>query len=123
MTQAVEQGGALRRFHVGPRLSEMAVFNGVVYLAGQVPDDTAQGITGQTEQVLAMVDRLLLQAGSSRQRILMAQIFLADLADYDGMNRAWDAWVPAGHAPPRATVQAALADPGWKIEIVVTAAV
>jgi enamine deaminase RidA (YjgF/YER057c/UK114 family) len=53
----------------------------------------------------------------------MAQIFLADLADYDGMNRAWDAWVPAGHAPPRATVQAALADPGWKIEIVVTAAV
>jgi enamine deaminase RidA (YjgF/YER057c/UK114 family) len=123
MSQAVEAGQALRRFHVGPRLSEMAVHNGVVYLAGQVPDDITQDITGQTAQVLAMVDRLLLEAGSNRQRILMAQIFLADLADYDGMNQAWDAWVPAGHAPPRATVQAALANPGWRIEIVVTAAV
>jgi len=112
----------LHRFHVGDRLSEMAVHNGTVYLAGQVPDDATQDIRGQTTQVLAMVDRLLDEAGTDRARILMAQIFLADLADYDGMNEVWDDWVAPGDAPPRATVQARLARPDWKIEIVVTAA-
>jgi len=113
----------LQRFHVGPRLSETAVFNGTVYLAGQVPDDATQDIQGQTRQVLAMVDRLLAEAGSSNERILRAQIFLTDISEIAGMNVVWDAWIPAGHAPPRATVQAALAKPEWKIEIVVTAAV
>lgn len=112
----------VQRFHVGPRLSEMAVHRGTVYLAGQVPDDGTQDIRGQTRQVLAMVDKLLAEAGSDKSHLLMAQIFLADLADFDGMNAVWDAWVPAGHAPPRATVQARLARPEWKIEIVVTAA-
>ena len=112
----------VQRFHVGPRLSETAVHNRTVYLAGQVPDDASQDIRGQTAQVLAMVDRLLAEAGSDKTRILMAQIFLADLADFDGMNAVWDAWVPAGNAPPRATVQARLARPQWRIEIVVTAA-
>jgi enamine deaminase RidA (YjgF/YER057c/UK114 family) len=72
--------------------------------------------------VLAAVDALLARAGSDKSRILMAQIFLVDLADFDGMNAVWDAWVSAGHTPPRATVQAQLAKPGWKIEMVVTAA-
>ena len=109
---------SLQRFHVGDRLSEMAV-----YLAGQVPDDATQDIRGQTAQVLAMVDKLLAEAGSDRARILMAQIYLADMADFDGMNAVWDGWVAPGHAPPRATVQARLAKPAWKIEIVVTAAI
>lgn len=113
----------LHRFHVGDRLSEMAVYNGTVYLAGQVPDDASQDIRGQTAQVLAMVDRLLAEAGTDRARILMAQIYLADLADYDGMNEVWDDWVPPGDAPPRATVQAKLANAGWRIEIVITAAI
>jgi enamine deaminase RidA (YjgF/YER057c/UK114 family) len=113
----------LHRFHVADRLSEMAVHNGTVYLAGQVPDDATQDITGQTTQVLAMVDKLLAEAGTDRARILMAQIYLADMADFDGMNAVWDDWVPPGDAPPRATVQARLARPEWKIEIVVTAAI
>jgi enamine deaminase RidA (YjgF/YER057c/UK114 family) len=113
----------LQRFDVGARLSEMAVHNGTVYLAGQVPDDASQDIAGQTAQVLTMVDRLLDRAGSDKTRLLMVQIYLADLADFAGMNAVWDAWVPAGHAPPRATVQARLARPDWKIEIVATAAV
>ena len=112
----------LQRFDVGPRLSEMAIHNGTIWLAGQVPDDASQDIRGQTAQVLAMIDRLLERAGSDRTRLLMVQIYLADLADFDGMNAVWDAWVPAGHTPPRATVQAALANPGYLIEIVVTAA-
>lgn len=113
----------VQRFDVGARLSEMAVYNGTVYLAGQVADDATQDIAGQTRQVLAMVDALLARAGSDKSRILMVQIYLADLADFDGMNAIWDAWVSTGHAPPRATVQAALAKPDWKIEVVVTAAV
>jgi enamine deaminase RidA (YjgF/YER057c/UK114 family) len=112
----------LKRFHVGARLSEMAIHNSTIYLAGQVPDDGTLDIEGQTTQVLGMIDRLLTEAGSSKARILMAQIFLTDMADFAGMNKVWDAWVPAGHTPPRATVQARLANPQYRIEVVVTAA-
>jgi enamine deaminase RidA (YjgF/YER057c/UK114 family) len=113
----------LHRFHVGDRLSEIAVHNGTAYLAGQVPDDASQDIGGQTAQVLAAIDRLLAEVGSDRAHILMAQIFLADMADFAGMNAVWDDWVAPGDAPPRATVQAKLAKPEWRIEIVVTAAI
>jgi enamine deaminase RidA (YjgF/YER057c/UK114 family) len=113
----------IQRFDVGPRMSELAVCNGVAYLAGQVAADATQDIKGQTRQVLAAIDALLARAGSDKSRILRAQIFLADLADFAAMNTVWEAWVVAGQTPPRATVQAALAKPEWKIEVVVTAAV
>lgn len=113
---------SITRYHVGPRLSETAVHNGTVYLAGQVPDDTTEDIRGQTAQVLAMVDRLLAEAGSDKSRILTTQIFLADIGDITAMNEVWDAWIPAGNTPPRATVQAKMANAAYKIEIVVTAA-
>ena len=112
----------IQRFDVGPRMSEMAVHNGVAYLAGQIAEDASQGIAGQTRQVLAAIDALLARAGSDKGRILRAQIFLADLADFAAMNAVWEAWVVPGHTPPRATVQAPLAKAEWKIEIVVTAA-
>lgn len=114
--------GHIQRFHVGARLSETAVHNGTVYLAGQVADDTNEDLRGQTAQVLAMVDRLLAEAGSDKTCILSTQIFLTDIGEIGVMNEVWDAWVPAGHTPPRATVQAALANPDYLIEIVVTAA-
>ena len=113
---------ALRRLHVAARYSEAAVFNGVVYLAGMVPECDAADIAAQTADVLAQVDRRLVECGSDCTRILRAQIFLADIADIGAMNAVWDTWVVPGSAPPRATVQAALADPAWRIEIVVTAA-
>lgn len=113
----------IQRFETGPRMSELVVHNGVAYLAGQVPEDTSQDITGQTRQVLAAIDALLAQAGTDKSRILRAEIFLADMADFDGMNRAWEAWVVPGHTPARATAQARLVKPEWKVEIVVTAAV
>jgi len=114
--------GMIQRYEVGPRMSELAVHNGVAYLAGQIPEDTSQDIAGQTRQVLEAIDALLAQAGTDKSRILRAEIFLADIADFAGMNQAWDAWVVPGHTPPRATVQAALARPEWRVEIVVTAA-
>ena len=113
----------VQRYEVGARMSEMAVHNGVCYLAGQVAVGAAPDIAAQTREVLAAIDALLAQAGSDKSRILRAQIYLADIADFPGMNAVWDSWVVAGHTPPRATVQAALAKPEWKVEIVVTAAV
>ena len=112
----------ITRLCVGHRLSEASVFNGIVHLGGMVPDDGASDIRSQTADVLAQVDAHLAACGSDKSRILRVQIYLANIADIAGMNAVWDAWVAPGHAPPRATVQAALADPAWKIEMVVTAA-
>ena len=115
---------SIKRFNVENRYSDMAVFNGVAYLAGQVANDLSQEISGQMREVLSMIDDLLAKANSDKSRILMAQIYLADLADYASMNVVWDAWVAdiQGHAPPRATVQAKLANPNYKVEVVITAA-
>lgn len=113
----------IQRIDAGPRMSEATIHNGIVYLAGQVAEDGGADIEAQTREVLAAIDALLAQAGSDKTRILRAQIFLADIADFPGMNRAWDAWVAPGQAPARATVEAKLARPEWKVEIVVTAAV
>lgn len=116
----------IQRHRVGKRFSEIAVYNGVAYLAGQVAEDLRLDISGQTREVLAMVDRLLLDIGSDKSRLLSVQIFLADIKDIDAMNVVWDDWIckgeAIGNAPPRATVQAKLVNPDYKIEIVVTAA-
>lgn len=112
----------IKRLHVGKRMSEIAVYNNTVYLAGQVAEDKTQDIKGQVEQVLASVDRLLAEAGSDKTCILSCQIFLTDMKNFPAMNEVWDAWVPPGHTPPRATVEAKLADPAWLIEVVVVAA-
>ena len=113
----------IQRIEPGRRMSEASIHDGIVYLAGQVADDPSGDAEAQTRQVLAQIDALLAQAGSDKSRILRAQIYLADIADFAAMNRAWDAWVVAGNAPARATVEARLANPAWKVEIVVTAAV
>lgn len=113
---------SIQRIHVGPRLSEAAIFNKVVYLAGQIADDASQDIVGQTREVLGHVDRLLAEAHSDKSRILSCQIFLKDISQIGLMNQVWDAWVADGNSPPRATVEARLANPEWLIEIVVTAA-
>ncbi len=112
----------IQRFHVGPRLSEMAVHGNTIYLAGQVADDNSQDISGQTTQVLAAIDRLLAEAGSDKTKILSTTIYIADMNEFSGMNAVWDAWVSPGHTPPRATVQARLAKPEYRVEIQVIAA-
>ena len=114
----------IARFNVENRYSDMAVFNGVAYLAGQVATDLNQDISGQMREVLNVIDALLAQVNTDKSRILMAHIYLADLADYASMNVVWDAWVSdiKNNAPPRATVQALLANPKYKVEVVVTAA-
>jgi enamine deaminase RidA (YjgF/YER057c/UK114 family) len=111
----------IKRLHSGPRMSQAVVCNGMVFLAGQVADDTRQDVAGQTRQVLAAIDRLLAEAGSDKSRLLSTQIFLADMADFAAMNKVWEAWVVPGQTPARATVQAAMASPEYRVEVVVTA--
>lgn len=103
------------------RYSDSVVHNGTVYLV-EVPSNLDADITGQTENLLASIERLLAQAGSDKSRLLMATIYLADMADYGAMNAVWDAWLPEGSAPARACVQARLANPEFRVEIVLTAA-
>ena len=113
---------AIERLHVAARYSEAAIFNGVVYLAGMVPECPETDIRSQTADVLRQIDQRLHEAGSDKTRLLRVQIYLTDIRDIAAMNEVWDAWVAPGSAPPRATVQAALANPAWRIEVVVTAA-
>ncbi len=113
----------IKRMHVGARMSEVAIHQGTVYLAGQVAADPSADVIGQTQQVLDAIDRLLAEAGSDKSRLLSVQIFLADMADFKLMNSVWDAWVVPGHTPPRATVEAKMATPAYRVEIKVIAAV
>ena len=112
----------IKRLHVGKRLSEVAIHNSTVYLAGQIAEDTSVGIREQTVEVLAHVDRLLAESSSDKTCILSTQIYISDMANFSGMNEVWDAWVANGHTPPRATVEAKLANPACLVEIVVVAA-
>lgn len=112
----------IKRSHIGPRLSEVAEYQGVLYLAGQVAEDTEQDMRGQTNEVLAHVDRLLAEHGSDKSRILQCLIYISDMAHFSEMNEVWDAWVAPGNTPPRATVEARLASSRKLVEIVVTAA-
>lgn len=115
----------IERRHVGKRLSELVInrASGTAYLAGQVADDPKADVTGQTQQVLAQIDDLLYEAGTDKAKILSATIYLPDMADFGAMNAVWEAWVVPGATPARATVEARLAGPDYKVEIQVVAAV
>ena len=110
----------IERHEIGTRMSKIVKHNGTVYLCGQV--GAGDTVTEQTQDCLARVDALLKQAGSSREQILHAIIWVADMADFAEMNAVWDAWVPEGHAPARACGEAKLARPELKVEVIVTAA-
>jgi enamine deaminase RidA (YjgF/YER057c/UK114 family) len=110
----------IERQEIGQRMSKIVKHNGTVYLCGQV--GSGDSVTEQTQDCLARVDALLTKAGSSRDQILQAIIWLADMADFAEMNAVWDAWVPQGHTPARACGEAKLARPELKVEVIVTAA-
>ncbi|WP_054006047.1 RidA family protein [Cypionkella psychrotolerans] len=111
----------IKRIGVGARMSEAVAYNGIVWLAGQVGTPSAS-VAQQTKDCLAEVDRILAEAGTDKTRILSVQIWLADIATFGEMNAVWDAWVPAGNTPARATGEAKLATPKYLVEIIVTAA-
>ncbi len=111
----------ISRIEPGPRMSQAVVHNGIAYLAGQV-GAPGTSVTEQTRAVLAEIDRLLAAAGTSKARLLTAQIWLADIGTFGEMNAVWDAWVDGANPPARWTGEAKLATPDYKVEIIVTAA-
>lgn len=114
---------AIERKHVGPRMSLAVVHGDTVYLAGQVAKETAGGtVAAQTAEILSMIDALLAECGTSKEKILSANIWLTDIGTFAEMNGVWDKWVSQGNTPARATVEAKLAAPQYKVEIAVMAA-
>lgn len=111
----------IKRFESGPRMSQAVTANGFAFLAGQVATDPTADVEGQTRQILGEIDRLLAAVGTAKDRILTATVYLADIGTFAQMNKAWDSWVPAQAKPARATVQASLAAPEYRVEIQVTA--
>lgn len=111
----IERIGTTRRY------SDVVIHDNTVYLV-EVPQTLSADITTQTGEVLASIEKLLIQAGSDKSRLLQVTLYLPDMADYDAMNAVWDDWVPAGCAPVRACISARLANPGYRIEAVVVAA-
>jgi enamine deaminase RidA (YjgF/YER057c/UK114 family) len=109
------------RLDQNARRSRAVIAGGMVYLAGQVADDKTLDIGGQTRQVLQKIDDLLAQAGTTRDRLVTAQIWLASMSDFAGLNAVWDAWVVPGQTPTRCCGKVELADPDFRVEIVVTA--
>jgi enamine deaminase RidA (YjgF/YER057c/UK114 family) len=113
----------IKRLAEEGRLSGAVVHGGLVYLAGQVADDSSLDTEGQTADILRQMDALLAEAGTSKKNLLSVQIILTDIQDAPAMNRAWDAWLDPSAKPARMTIQAPLVDPSWRVEITGIAAV
>lgn len=113
----------IKRLETGPRMSQAVIANGFVFLAGQVAPDPSGGVLSQTRQVLSEIDRLLELAGTSKEHIVSATIYLADINSFGEMNQAWEAWVAPEATPARATVEAKMVAPEYRVEIQVTAVV
>ena len=111
----------ITRLEPGARMSEVVIHGDTVYLAGQV-GEPGDDVVAQTKTCLSEIERLLALAGSDKSRILMATIWLSDIADFAAMNSVWDAWVDTANPPARATSEAKLAAPEYFVEIVITAA-
>ncbi|WP_379070562.1 RidA family protein [Mesorhizobium sp. UC22_110] len=112
---------SVRRIDVGPRMSQVVIHGNTAYLAGQVGEGKTVG--EQTKDILATVDALLAKAGADKTKILQAIIWLSDMSTFAEMNKEWDAWVPQGNTPARATGEAKLAGPQYLVEIIITAAI
>ncbi|MFO0997268.1 MAG: RidA family protein [Alphaproteobacteria bacterium] len=112
---------SIKRFETGPRMSRAVVCNNMVYLSGMTADDTSADVAGQTQQVLAKIDKFLKDAGSDKSKLVSANIWLSDIRTFNQMNKVWDAWVSPGNTPARATVQSELAFPQLLVEIMCVA--
>jgi enamine deaminase RidA (YjgF/YER057c/UK114 family) len=112
----------IRRIDPNKRLSAAVVHGGIVYVSGQVPDTLHATVEVQTREILAKIDRLLREAGTDKSKLITANVWLADIMTFEEMNRPWEAWLAPGAAPARATVEARIANPGYRVEIACSAA-
>ena len=116
-------GMKIERRETGPRMSKAVIHGDTVYLAGIVADDPrGKTVAAQTSNILSQIDGFLAMAGTNKTKLLSANIWITDMAHFSEMNSVWDAWVSPGNTPARATVEAKLASPDYKVEIMVVAA-
>ncbi|MFN8982337.1 MAG: RidA family protein [Alphaproteobacteria bacterium] len=108
---------SITRLSPEERLSGAAIGGGLIWLAGQVADDASLDAEGQTADILKQIDALLAEAGTDKRALLSVTVILADIRDAPAMNRAWDCWLHPAHKPARMTIEAALVDPNWRVEI------
>ena len=114
----------IKRIVTNPRRGRAVVYNGLLFIGGQTASDKSQDIRGQMRDTLSKVDRVLAEAGTDKDHLLSAQIWLKDIErDFGGMNEVWDSWINAEHAPSRATCQCAMASQGTLVEVILTAAI
>lgn len=114
---------SIERHEVGARMSKAVVHGNTVYLAGIVANEPkGKSVTEQTKDILSQIDGLLAKAGTDKSKLLSANIWITDMANFAEMNAVWDAWVVPHNTPARATVEAKLAAPDYKVEIMVVAA-
>jgi enamine deaminase RidA (YjgF/YER057c/UK114 family) len=114
---------SIQRIDVGARMSKCVVHGNTVYLAGIVANDPkGKSVADQTRDILGQIDGFLKAAGTDKTKLLTANIWITDMANFAEMNGVWDAWVSQGNTPARATVEAKLATPDYKVEIMVVAA-
>lgn len=111
----------IRRINPNHRLSQAVVANGFVFISGQGTDDPSKDVAGQAEEVLARIDALLAEAGSGKDRIVLADISLADITDYAAVNRAWDAWVDSSAPPARTCSEKRVSAKPYRVEVSVVA--
>jgi enamine deaminase RidA (YjgF/YER057c/UK114 family) len=115
---------SLKRLGDATTIANAVIHNNIVYLAGQVAEDpVSPSVYEQTKNILAQIDAVLKEAGTDKTKIIKTNIWLSDISTFQDMNKAWKEWVSVGNAPARATVEAKLADPKWKVEIMMTAAI
>jgi len=113
----------VERQEVGARMSQIVIHGDTVYLAGIVAhQNKGKSVTDQTREIVATIDKYLAQAGTNKTKLLSANIWITDMANFAEMNAVWDAWVAPGQTPARACVEAKLAAPDYKVEIMVMAA-
>ncbi len=113
----------MKHYQVSPRMAQAVTYNGAVHIAGQVANNRKAGIEDQTRQVLAKIDALLAEAGTSKSKLVAVNVFLPHITDFEAMNIVYDAWVDPERPPARACVEARLADPDLRIEMTAIAAV
>jgi len=112
----------IERHDTGPRMSKAVIHGDTVYLAGIVADSPKGKSTAkQTRSILSQIDSFLATAGTDKTKLLSANIWISDMTNFAEMNSVWDAWVSPGNTPARATVEANLASPDYKVEIMVVA--
>jgi enamine deaminase RidA (YjgF/YER057c/UK114 family) len=112
----------ITRIEPGPRMSQAVIHGNTVYLAGQVASDRSADTAGQTREILAAIDELLVEAGTDKRHLLAATVYLTDMSTFNEMNAVWESWIAPGCAPTRATVGAPLASSAYRVEIVIIAA-